>query len=105
MKNHKLQARNESANPSSFISHWSFVIGGASKRRREDPIIDSAIRKALCSRLSSSSANCPDDNALAAYLEQKLSLAERARLEDHASTCVQCQEVLALSLKLDETEG
>src|SRR5207249_2829303 len=74
-------------------------------RRTEDPIIDSAIRKALCSRLSSSSANCPDDNALAAYLEQKLSLAERARLEDHASTCVQCQEVLALSMRLDEIQG
>src|SRR5205809_1927607 len=74
-------------------------------RRTEDPIIDSAIRKALGSRLSSSSANCPDDSTLAAYLEQKLSLAERARLEDHASTCVQCQEVLALSLKLDETQG
>jgi len=59
----------------------------------------------LGSRLSSSSANCPDDNTLAAYLEQKLSLAERARLEDHASTCVQCQEVLALSMKLDETQG
>ena len=74
-------------------------------RRREDPTIDSAIRKALGSRLSSSSVNCPDDNALAAYLEQKLSLAERARLEDHASTCVQCQEVLALSMRLDETQG
>jgi len=74
-------------------------------RRTEDPIIDSAIRKALGSRLSLSSPNCPDDNAIAAYLEQKLSLAERARLEDHASTCMQCQEVLALSMKVDDTRG
>ena len=74
-------------------------------RRTEDPIIDSAIRKALGSRLSLSSPNCPDDNAIAAYLEQKLSLAERARLEDHASTCMLCQEVLALSMKVDDTRG
>src|SRR5438552_2627904 len=74
-------------------------------RRTEDPIIDSAIRKALGSRLSLSSPNCPDDNAIAAYLEQKLSLAERARLEDHASTCMQCQEVLAPSMKVDDTRG
>jgi len=59
----------------------------------------------LGSRLSLSSPNCPDDNAIAAYLEQKLSLAERARLEDHASTCMQCQEVLALSMKVDDTRG
>src|SRR5947207_13300163 len=74
-------------------------------RRTEDPIIDSAIRKALGSRLSLSSPNCPDDNAIAAYLEQKLSLAERARLENHASTCMQCPEVLALSMKVDDTRG
>lgn len=69
---------------------------------REDPILDSAVRKALASRIATPPGSCPDDNAVIAYLEHRLLPSEKASFEDHASSCIHCQGLLSLSMKLAE---
>ena len=67
-------------------------------------LVDTAIRKALSGIKSDPKGHCPDDNIVAAYLEGGLSSPERLHFEDHASTCLNCQELVALSTKLLDPE-
>ncbi len=71
---------------------------------REERFIDSAIKKALGRQGPGTASSCPDENQLAAYLERGLSDQERSRLENHASECASCQELLALSMKTAQDE-
>jgi hypothetical protein len=71
---------------------------------REERSIDSAIRKALLRQTGSAASSCPDENALAAYLERNLSDQERLRLEGHLSDCASCRELLALSMRIAADE-
>src|SRR5687768_18197553 len=71
---------------------------------KKDPV-DTAIRKALAGIKPDPKGNCPDDNLVAAYLEGGLSAPERVYFEDHASNCVNCQELVALSTKLLDAEN
>jgi Putative zinc-finger len=47
---------------------------------------------------------CPDANLIAAYLDSTLTAIARARLEEHASRCDSCQEVLGLAFSLSDAE-
>jgi len=70
---------------------------------KERPI-EIAIRKILSGRTGRGAGKCPDENFLAAYLEESLSADERTVVEQHASDCLQCQQVLAHAIKLQERE-
>src|SRR2546426_5132645 len=70
---------------------------------RENPIVDSAIQKALRGMVSGSKGPCPDDNLLTAYLEHRLSAQENDQVEDHLSCCSPCQETVSLWIKLAGT--
>ncbi len=70
----------------------------------KDASIDRLIKKIAPGRVRRGSA-CPmDENTVAAYLEDRLDSSERADFENHASDCALCQEILALSMKIQETE-
>jgi len=66
--------------------------------------VDEAFRRILALRRDVAPGPCPDANEFAAYLEARLNTAETARFEEHASNCRSCQETLALSLQLADTE-
>ncbi len=70
-----------------------------------DASIDGLIQKMISARMRESSEGCPDANTMAAYLEASLSPQEMAAFETHASECTSCQEVLALSMKLQDDAG
>ena len=74
---------------------------------KKDSRIDSVLRKALAGRVTKGSGDCPDENIVTMYLESRLDPAQRAHYEGHASSCLQCRQVLALAMKLaagDENE-
>jgi hypothetical protein len=58
----------------------------------------------LSARMRDPLEGCADDNTVAAYLEASLTDRERAAFEAHVSECRTCQEVLALSLELQDAE-
>jgi hypothetical protein len=64
--------------------------------------IERAIRKTLEEGSGSSVQNCPDENRLAAYMEHRLSAPEKAALEQHASNCLRCQQVMAHAMTLSD---
>jgi len=66
--------------------------------------VDKAIGRALGHHARAAGGACPDENLIAAYLESRLPAAETAQVEEHASTCASCQEVMALAMKLDQPE-
>jgi len=70
-----------------------------------DLAVDGWIQKMLSERLRGPSERCPDDSTAAAYLEAGLTRRERAAFEAHVSECRACQEVLALSLRLQDPAG
>ena len=67
--------------------------------------VDTAIRKSLSGIKSDPRGSCPDDNIVAAYLEGVLSSPEKSHFEEHASSCLNCQELVALSTKLLDPES
>jgi hypothetical protein len=67
-----------------------------------DGSVDSLIRKIISARTQESPGRCADENTMAAYLESKLSPEERAGFEAHTAECAECQEVLALALRLQD---
>src|SRR5688572_11453371 len=71
---------------------------------KKDPV-DTAIRKSLSGVKSDPKGSCPDDNIVAAYLEGVLSSPEKSHFEEHASSCLNCQELVALSTKLLDPES
>jgi hypothetical protein len=70
-----------------------------------DASIDSLIQKMISVRMRESSESCADANTMAAYLEASLSPQEMAAFEAHVSDCASCQEVLALSMKLQDRDA
>jgi hypothetical protein len=66
---------------------------------------DRAIRRTLRRPAQPHSDPCPEANQLAEYIESRCSRAQRSKLEDHLAQCDPCQEVLALALKMDESDG
>lgn len=71
----------------------------------KDTSIDGAIRKALGRRDGRAEGKCPDENVLAAYLEARLTEAEREDLEKHASDCTSCQQIIGLALMIPDAEA
>lgn len=69
-----------------------------------DTSVDRAIQKALERASRQPQGQCPDHNQLAAYLESRCAAPERLRLEDHFASCGTCRQLLALSLRLSESE-
>jgi hypothetical protein len=67
--------------------------------------MDDLIRKTVSTGMREPSSECADENVMAAYLEGNLSAQEKAAFEDHASRCSSCQEILALSMKLQNPEA
>ena len=70
-----------------------------------DTSVDSLIRKAISSRMRESPDGCPDENAMAAYLEKSLSDQETAAYESHLAECPSCQEALALAMKMLDADA
>jgi hypothetical protein len=66
---------------------------------------DRAIQRTLRRPAQLHSDPCPDANQLAEYLESRCSRAQRSRLENHLVQCDACQGVLALALKMAESDG
>ena len=66
---------------------------------------DRAIQRTLRRPARPHPDSCPDTNQLAEYVEARCSRAQRSKLEDHLAQCDACQEVLALALKMDESDG
>lgn len=69
-----------------------------------EPHVEDAIRRVLNRRRQNAPGLCPDANELAAFLEDRLTPAERTCFEEHAADCTPCQEALALALQLDAAE-
>jgi hypothetical protein len=70
-----------------------------------DTSMDDLIRKTVSTGMREPSSECADENVMAAYLEGNLSVQEKAAFEEHASRCSSCQEILALSIKLQNPEA
>ena len=70
-----------------------------------DASIDRLIHKMISARIRKTSEGCSDANTMAAYLEASLSPQEMTVFEAHVSECTSCQEVLALSMKLQDDAG
>lgn len=70
-----------------------------------DSSMDGLIRKAASTQMRKLPEGCADENIIAAYLERRLSPPETAAFEEHASQCASCQEILALSMKLQVPEA
>jgi hypothetical protein len=70
-----------------------------------DVSADRLIQKTISTRMRESPEGCADENTMAAYLEGNLSPQETAAFEDHVSECASCQEILALSMKLQADEA
>jgi hypothetical protein len=66
--------------------------------------MDGWVKKALSARAGQGSETCPDDNLMAAYLETTLSPEEMLQFESHIADCTTCQELLAISMRL-QAEG
>jgi len=69
-----------------------------------DTLIDRLIRNSLTPRVPSPEDSCVNDNVMAAYLESSLSPEEANAFEAHVANCANCQETLALALKLQAQE-
>jgi len=67
--------------------------------------MDGAMQKALAAHKDQAAGSCLDENILAAYMEARLDPSERQRVENHASNCVSCQELMGLALRLFEPEA
>ncbi len=63
--------------------------------RRRDAGMDKLLRRALDNEAAAPGEDCPAPADVAGFLEGRLSGADRARLEQHFSTCGACQETLA----------
>ena len=66
---------------------------------------DGALRGALRIFVRRGTGACPDDDTMAAYLDDGLSQAERTPLEKHLSRCADCQQVLHASLQPEVSSG
>jgi hypothetical protein len=62
---------------------------------------DAALKRELDSRLQPGGHDCPDDAAMAAYVDGSIGTPERARLDAHCSNCARCQHVLAAMARAD----
>ena len=69
-----------------------------------DARLDGLIQKALSARVRETKESCANENLMAAYLEASLSDRETSEFEAHVAECPECQEVLALSMKLQNLE-
>lgn len=49
------------------------------------------------------SEQCPDENDLAAYVDDNVSPDERAYIEDHLARCAICRELVVFAFRMDET--
>ena len=66
-----------------------------SDQRDSDNRLDEMIRKTLGASLDNSGEGCPDPDLLAAFAEDTLASAERAKWNTHVSGCALCQRQLA----------
>src|SRR5215467_8859041 len=48
--------------------------------------------------------NCPDEQALASFLDQTCDREVRMRLEDHLTSCIYCRALVAESVKTQPTD-
>jgi hypothetical protein len=76
---------------------------------KDDSVRDKAIDKLVAARLraglKAGSANCPNAEALACYVERTLAPRERAGFETHIASCARCQESVAALVRLSESDG
>src|SRR6267378_2036781 len=66
-----------------------------SDQRDSDSRLDEMIRKTLAAGLDNSGEGCPDPDLLAAFAENTLASAERAKWNTHVAGCALCQRQLA----------
>src|SRR5689334_21115880 len=66
-----------------------------SDQRDSDNRLEEMIRSSLAASLDNSGEGCPDPNQLAAFAEDTLASAERAKWNTHVSVCALCQRQLA----------
>ncbi len=66
-----------------------------SDQKTQDKRLDAMIRTSLASGLDASGAACPDPDLLAAFAENTLAPAERAKWNTHFAGCAVCQRQLA----------
>src|ERR1700688_2486277 len=66
-----------------------------SDQRDSDNRLDEMIRKTLAAGLDNSGEGCPEPDLLAAFAEDTLASAERAKWNTHVSGCALCQRQLA----------
>jgi hypothetical protein len=68
-----------------------------------DRVLNRALKKAA-TQVPAQSAACLDDNTVAAYLDSTLSDAQMTAVEEHASVCESCRELIGLALRLGAPE-
>lgn len=69
-----------------------------------DKAMDKLVEAKLRSGLEPGSPGCLDVETLAAYVEQALTARERANCESHLVSCAQCQEHVAMLVRLGEAD-
>lgn len=59
-----------------------------------DPAFDRLIARGLATETDASGVACPDADLLAAWYDHSLSPSEAGRIESHAASCANCQQIL-----------